>query len=720
VVWLINIPHFGTAAFGSTWKGALHYMKIAVALGVAAIPEGLPAVITLCLSLGTTRMAKQQVIVRKLPSVETLGCTTVICTDKTGTLTTGQMTVTALLTFTAAKGSSIGIDLQERHVEGVSYIPVGQVHDVSSLGNTSLVRDIILISSLCNEAKIIFNQADQRYDRIGEPTEAAFKVFAEKLGTHLHPLPAQHTAADAASYVSDLMDSKYQRLAQLEFHRDRKSMGMMMLGSDRHQLLVKGAAEMVVMRCNRIKLRDGSIIPISKSMREYLLDQISQVAARPLRCLAMAYKDMQEYSSNSRLQSLAGLVDSATASNNELLKDRQSFMTIEDDMVLVAFCGIKDPARPEVKPAISSCRDAGIRVMMITGDSKETAVSIAKDVGIFDGTEDLSQCAFTGQEFFQKPLERQYQLLRSNNKVFCRTEPQDKQRLVSILQDVFDEVVAMTGDGVNDAPALSQAAIGVAMGITGTDAAKSAADMILADDNFASIVRAVEEGRNIFYNMQTFCCFLISSNIGEVILMAVAAALGFPEPLLPMHLLWINLVTDGPPATALGFNPSDPRAMQQPPRSKHESLLSRWMLTRYVLTGAYVGFAAMSCYYSWFQRLGLTWMQLRSWTSCDDWNSIFLPDTNRLKIDCSLFSHPHQLLQPQSMALASLVCMEMLKALSAVSLDQSLLIVPPWRNPWLLLAVTLPTMLHLLVMYLPPLSRIFHIVPLSWPEWKVS
>lgn len=375
----------------------------------------------------------------------------------------------------------------------------------------------------------------------------------------------------------------------------------------RNRLFVKGAAEVLIARCNRVKLSDGSVVALDGDTRRALMLKFSSMANRPLRCLALAYRE------GDHLPGDLGKVSSASAATaSPLLQSPETFVQLEKDLVLVGLCGIKDPARPEAAAAILRCREAGVRVMMMTGDSKETAVAIAREVNIFGDAEntDIAGSAFTGLEFFSLPVSRQLELLRNGNKVFCRTEPKDKQRLISML-DSLEEITAMTGDGVNDAPALQQAAIGIAMGVSGTEVAKGAADMVLADDNFATIVSAVEEGRNIYSNMQTFVCFLISCNLGEIATMLISTVLGIPEPLTPLHLLWVNLVTDGPPATALGFNPPDPAAMSKPPRARHENILSPTLLARYSITGLYVGFATIGSFIWWYLDQGQCRSQCR-------------------------------------------------------------------------------------------------------------
>ena len=522
----MNINQFSDPVHGGFWKGMIYYLKIAVALGVAAIPEGLPAVITLCLALGTRKMVKRNAVIRKLPSVETLGCCTVICSDKTGTLTTNQMTVVAM----AYPGKAAG-KLTEHEVSGTSYNPEGEVKGLPS-PQPQGVLDLAKVCSLCNESVIRY--VDGKYERMGEPTEAALKVLVEKIGVTEQPRSSDPALACSQANAQWAAQAPCQAI--LEFNRDRKSMSTLCGvtsadaaasatgtpgrqlrsgktasagGSGKNQLYCKGAPESVLERCAYARLADGSTVSMSAADRKAILAKVSEMAARPLRTLAMAIKeDVGELAD----------YDGPSHPAHQKLADVSKFAAIEKDMVFVGLCGIKDPARPEVKPAIASCATAGIRVVMITGDTKPTAEAIAREIGIFGPKESIDGRSFTGAEFFDLPAAKRTELLtkQRSSMVFSRTEPRDKQELVKILRQA-GEVPAMTGDGVNDAPALKQASIGVAMGIAGTEVAKQAADMVLADDNFATIVAAVEEGRSIYSNMKSFINFLITCNIGEVI-----------------------------------------------------------------------------------------------------------------------------------------------------------------------------------------------------------
>jgi Ca2+-transporting ATPase len=396
-------------------------------------------------------------------------------------------------------------------------------------------------------------------------------------------------------------------------------------------------------------------------------------------------------------------------------------------MVFVGLTGIKDPARTEVKGAIGLCKQAGIRVIMITGDKKETAEAIAREIGIFTADQDVTGKSFTGADFFSDAYsdDQRVKFLMSDNtgRVFSRTDPKDKQKLVNLLKDQ-GEVPAMTGDGVNDAPALKAASIGIAMG-SGTEVAKEASAMVLADDNFATIVAAVEEGRSIYSNMKAFIRYLISSNIGEVASIFFTAALGIPEGLIPVQLLWVNLVTDGPPATALGFNPADADVMRKPPRSKDDLLISPWVFFRYMVVGLYVGFATVAIFVYWYMHdyagdghTLVTFEQLSNWGKCSTWEGFKVKDLPGMDFSenpCSYFTAGKS--HASTLSLSVLVLIEMLNALNALSEDGSLMHMPPWCNPYLCLAIAASMSIHCIILYVPFLADVFSIVPLGQEDW---
>ena len=450
-VWLASIPKFHDPTFKTPIEGAVYYAKVAVALGVAAIPEGLPAVITLCLSLGTRRMAKRNVIVRKLPSVETLGCTSVICTDKTGTLTTNEMTAVSLV---LVENSAV----EEHMISGVSYSPVGTIdgvqHSVEVQNNPNgAVADVAAISALCNDANIVgYNEpkaATKEFERMGEPTEAALCVLAEKLGGK-YTESASTTAQVMASANVNVWRTEHPRQATLEFNRDRKSMSVLASqwsnSSRGNRLLVKGAPNLLLERCTHAKMRDGTIVKLDGKLRRQIEQKTTELATRPLRCLALAVKETANLEGSLRHYS-----QDATDPDERhpLLSDQTNYASIESGLTWVGMVGIKDPARPEVAESINKCHAAGIRVIMITGDARDTAVAIARDVNILPPASLGQQIkAYEGREFFTKPESEQLQLLGSpGNMIFCRAEPSDKQKLIKMLQSL-GEIAAMTGDGV--------------------------------------------------------------------------------------------------------------------------------------------------------------------------------------------------------------------------------------------------------------------------------
>ncbi|TDH66215.1 hypothetical protein CCR75_005432 [Bremia lactucae] len=729
VVWMINYKNFFDPMHGSVFKGCIYYFKIAVALAVAAIPEGLPAVITTCLALGTRKMAKKNAIVRKLPSVETLGCTTVICSDKTGTLTTNEM---SCVTFSHLGKTET--ELVTYDVEGHSYAPIGKITG-AAMAQYKAVLSLQQVCALCNESAIEYR--DDKYVRIGEPTEAALKVLVEKIGfphdavkdAEMQTLRASYPE-QAAQFCNEMLAEQNKKLAILEFSRDRKSMSVICSKSNvlphratrsaTNVLLVKGAPEGLIDRCTHVELGDGSVKLLTDAGRHVLLSHVSSLARKSLRCLALAKKEV-----TGELGSYDG--DRHHPAHKQL-EQTEHFAAIESELTFIGLVSMLDPPRPEVRPMIAMCQTAGIRVICITGDNKLTAESICAKIGIFNEGDDLSMRSFTGGEFFALPVDtRNKHLSNGYGMVFSRTEPKHKQQLVKMLKQL-GEVTAMTGDGVNDAPALKQADIGIAMGITGTEVAKEAADMVLADDNFATIVAAVEEGRAIYNNMQAFIRYLISSNIGEVAAIFLTAALGLPEGLIPVQLLWVNLVTDGPPATALGFNPPDADIMKKPPRRSDDALITRWVFFRYMVVGIYVGFACVGVFaywYMYYEASGdghtlITYDQLSHWTKCHEWQNFTVANFDGMdfsKDPCRYFTDGKK--TASTLSLSVLVAIEMFNALNALSEDGSLLTMPPWANPYLLIAMVVSFAMHFVILYVDVLADTFSVIPLDLNEWLV-
>ncbi|GFZ42753.1 hypothetical protein JCM24511_00471 [Saitozyma sp. JCM 24511] len=693
LVWLVNIRHFSDPSHHGWVKGAIYYLKIAVALAVAAIPEGLAAVITACLALGTKKMAKRGAIVRNLPSVETLGCTNVICSDKTGTLTTNQMSVARFLTV------SDDSSLAEYQVGGTTFAPVGDVttldgaHAEKEAVRTEPVNRLVEICALCNDAKIAYNADTDSYANVGEPTEAALKVLVEKLGSDSDPFNttlASLPALPRSTAVNDHYDSRIKRLLTFEFTRDRKSMSVLAKSDRGISLLVKGAPESVIERCSKVILPSG-VQPITDTLRQQLAQVQLEYGQRGLRTLALAYVD-----------------ESDSVVSHYKTDSASDYIRFERDMTFVGLVGMLDPPRPEVREAIAKCRTAGIRTIVITGDNKNTAETICREIGVFGKNEDLTGKSYTGKELDALSHEEKVAAVQRAS-LFSRTEPSHKSQLVDLLQGL-GLVVAMTGDGVNDAPALKKADIGIAMG-SGTDVAKLAADMVLATDNFATIEKAVEEGRAIYNNTKQFIRYLISSNIGEVVSIFLTVLLGMPEALIPVQLLWVNLITDGLPATALGFNPPDHQIMKTRPRNANEPLVGKWLFFRYMVVGIYVGAATVFGYAWWFIFYEggpqITFHQLTHFHEC----SAMMPS-----VDCSIFtSEPAQ--RATTMSLSILVVIEMFNACNSLSENESLFVLPLWTNPYLVASIALSMGLHFMILYVPFFRTLFQITPLNWDEW---
>jgi P-type Ca2+ transporter type 2A len=701
VVWLINIQHFNDPSHGGSWaKGAIYYLKIAVSLGVAAIPEGLAVVITTCLALGTRKMAAKNAIVRSLPSVETLGSCSVICSDKTGTLTTNQMSVEKIVFL-----SEDGADLEEIEVKGTTFAPDGDlIRNGKALQDAAVasktLREMSEVLALCNESHLSYDIRSNTYSNIGEPTEGALRVLVEKIGTDdavLNRTRNGLAGVDRAHFVSQYYEEKLPLQASYEFSRDRKSMSVLAGTGPSQKLLVKGAPESIIERCSHVIVgSNGKRVPITKQHLGLLSEEVVDYGRHGLRVLALA--SVEDVGGNKLLENA---------------KSTKDYLQLEQKMTLIGLVGMLDPPRPEVADSIRKCREAGIRVVVITGDNQNTAETICKQIGVFYYDEDLEGKSYTGREFDALSESEKLEAAKTAS-LFSRVEPSHKSKLVDLLQEA-GEVVAMTGDGVNDAPALKKSDIGVAMG-TGTDVAKLAADMVLADDNFATIELAIEEGRTIYSNTQQFIRYLISSNIGEVVSIFLTAALGLPEALIPVQLLWVNLVTDGLPATALSFNPPDHDVMRRKPRKRDEPLVSGWLFFRYMVIGTYVGAATVFGYVWYFmfysQGPRVSFTQLRSFHKCSTVNPLFAT------VDCSIFSPASTTTRTAStVSLSILVVIEMFNAMNALSSSESLAQLPLWKNMKLIYAICLSMILHFGILYTPILQGLFSIEALGWDEW---
>lgn len=608
-------------------KPLLDMFMTSVSLAVAAIPEGLPAIVTIVLSLGMNKMAKKNAIVKRLLAVETLGTTTVICSDKTGTLTQNEMT--AVKSF---------VDGVEMDITGTGYGPIGNflkdtkeisIEDVQSL-------DLFAhIASLTNDASLV--KDNDTYNMIGDPTEGALLTMAEKL-----------------SINKEEANKTYPRIAEIPFDSDRKMMTTFhnnFMGYNTVSF-TKGAPDIILDKCNRILL-NGEVIELNDELRKEVFDKNIEFARQALRVLAFAYK-----------------------SYDEMPKDI-STENIENNMIFVGLVGMIDPSRPEAKLAIKECKDAGIIPVMITGDYLETAFAIGKDLGIVEREDQV----IMGKELNNLSPEEIREVVK-HKRVFARVSPQNKVQIVTAFKE-NGEIVAMTGDGVNDAPAIKKADIGISMGITGTDVAKNTSDVILTDDNFATIVHSVEEGRIIYANIKKFISFLLSCNIGEILIVLIAILLNLEEPFVPIQLLWLNLVTDSFPALALGVEKGEEDIMDQPPRDPDEPILDKHSAILIGLQSVAITIATLGAYFYGLKHYGA--------------------DINGAR----------------TVAFATLILSELLRSYSVRSTKHTVFHIGIFSNKKLVIGTAISTILMLIVIYIPGLNDLFYTVPLGLKEWSV-
>lgn len=590
----------------------------AVSLAVAAIPEGLPAISTIVLSIGVQRMVKRNAIIRTLPSVETLGSATVICSDKTGTLTQNRMTVEKIF----CDNKVFGTDYKEKE-DNEQY---------------KLLLDCMI---LCNDTKL--KKDGEKYVTTGDPTETALVDLGLK-----------------SNVVKAELDDEFKRVEEIPFDSERKLMTTVHDRNGKLVVFTKGGVDELLAKCSKIRL-NGEDVPLTQENIDMILATNEQFALCALRVLAMAYKNIDQ------------------------IPEKADMNSLESNLTYIGMVGMIDPARPEVKEAVAKCRTAGIRPVMITGDHKITAVAIAKEIGILrEGDEAITGAEL--QEMSQEELEKNVQ----KYSVYARVSPEHKVRIVNAWKS-HDEVVAMTGDGVNDAPALKSADIGAAMGIVGTDVAKEAADVVLTDDNFATIVSAVEEGRRIYDNILKAVAYLLSANIGEIITLFVATMFGWLiEPLLPIHILWINLVTDSLPALALSVDPAEKNIMNRKPK-KNKNVFTKGMIWRIIYQGVMIG--------------GLTLLAFA--LGCGfNFNSIVDTEGNITQIGVTA----------QTMAFAVLALSELVHVFNLRSNKESIFKVGLLTNKILLGAIAISASLMLIVLNIPVLHGIFEISSLTLRE----
>ena len=679
IVALINQTNIGElftsplGYFGEYAEQITEVFIIAISLAIAAVPEGLPAVVTISLALGMREMIQRHALIRKLSSVETLGSATVICSDKTGTLTQNEMTVTRLWA-----------DNQFVHVTGTGYAPNGEFQIDGAKVDVQkypAILSTLWLGLINNDSTIETtgeNESQPTYRIIGDPTEGSLLVAAAKAG-------AIHIDIDEAYPRENEVpfDSERKRMITIHDVTDPKAEDLSPFHDEKHKgwdvIAVKGAPDIVLDLCTQYQGMDDKPLPMTKEARESILAANDAMTKDALRVLGLAYR-----------------LDKDVPNDPEKIKADE----LEKDLVFVGLVGMIDPPRTEVKPALEHARHAGIRTVMITGDFPNTAKAIAEAIGLLrPGKKVLTGAALDDMD------DEELKKIIEDTDVFARVSPEHKMRIVDALQ-ANDEIVAMTGDGVNDAPAIKRADIGVAMGITGTDVAKETADMVLTDDNYASIVAAVEQGRIIYSNIRKFVFFLLSSNVAEIMIIFLATLAGLPAPLTAIQLLWLNLITDGAPALALAMEKGDPDIMDQKPRAKAEPIVNRSMgigivIQTIVQTGAVLGAFVMGLV--WHLEAGAvipSGMNALSFVIAHDWRGIDVQTA-------------------ETMAFVTLSLAELFRAYTVRSERASLFQIGIFSNKYMQYAVGLSITLLLIVCAVPFLQPIFNTHFLSLREWGV-
>lgn len=594
-----------------------------VSLAVAAIPEGLPAIVTVALSLGVQRMIKKNAIVRKLPAVETLGCASVICSDKTGTMTQNKMTVTHLW----SGGKTWTVTGTGFHPEGKFYL---KDHEVLPQQEKSLYQ-LLTFGLLCNHAELKMKEEELIID--GDPTEGALLVSALKAGLSRDTLLSQFTIEK-----------------EFPFDSTRKMMSMIVKDKNGRKFVITKGAPDVLIGLSESVLWDGKQQYLHGEYRQEIEKAIENLASMALRTIAIAFKPVQD--------------------QTVILNESEA----EKGLTFIGVQGMIDPPRPEVKQAIKECREAGIKTVMITGDHVITAKAIAQQLGIIRG----NALVIEGVALNDMSIDDLENVVEDVS-VFARVSPEHKLKIVKALQN-RGHIVAMTGDGVNDAPAIKSADIGIAMGITGTDVAKEASSLILLDDNFATIKSAINEGRNIYENIRKFVRYLLASNVGEILVMLFAMLLSLPLPLVPIQILWVNLVTDGLPAMALGLDRPEDDVMKRKPRHPKEGMFARGLGWKVISRGFLIGFVTLLAFLTIYRK------------------------------------YPDQLAYAQTVAFATLVLTQLIHVFDCRS-EKSIFSRNPFGNMYLVGAVISSIILMLVVIYVPALQQVFHTEPIQLKDW---
>lgn len=614
------------------WRGEEIFLMCmaGISLAVAAIPEGLPAIVTVVLALGMQKMMRRKAIIRKLPAVETLGCVTVICSDKTGTLTQNKMTVREIIT------PSGRYEIAEEQM-------LRSEHDTKGKELSDTLRNAVETAVLCNNSEIrkrditIGGHWRSHQESVvvdGDPTEGALTIVGTRWGIWREQL-----------------EQSMMRVGEIAFTSERKRMSVVYEKAKERILYTKGAPDRVLELCGYYLAENGMVRPLSPQIKQEIEAQYEDMASRSLRVLATAHRIVKQ---------------------NETIAE-----SMEQQLIFTGLFGMMDPPRPEASDAIRTCREAGVRTIMITGDHPSTALAIAKEIGICQNGEGA---VLTGRQI-DSMTESDFARAIRTVSVYARVAPEHKLKIVRALKQQ-GEILAMTGDGVNDAPAIREANVGIAMGKGGTDVAREASAMVLSDDNFATITAAIEEGRGIYDNIRKFIRYLLACNTGEVLTMFLASLLGMPLPLLPVQILWVNLVTDGLPAMALGIDPNEKNSMKRPPRKPNEGVFSRGLSRKIVLRGIQIGVTTVAIFGAVYYMTG-------------------------------------DLVKARTMALTTLVMCQMFHVLDCRSEYCNALEAGILRNRFLIGAITSSIVMHICVIYVPFLQSIFSTVPLAIEDWGI-